>query len=337
VIYEPVVVHLLTGAKYDFKPRCIVKAEIVETSSGKKKTKSSLVVDNAEKPLNEAGQVVFNDLKFPTGTRLNIIRLKFNSAFGIPDSVGKVHTYHVESNLSNAIVVKTNENQWFEAEGLLMDSTVYNSQREVTWIKLSNWLQRRYLVATRQSLQTPARPLSVYDFTYLHKIKFDNKPIITQEEFSQYWLWFGPVLHKIRYQRHLNSLWTNGFICGFLTREEAEMVLHKEQAGTFVIRLSERHDQLVISYQSSTNNNSSSGNGFDTVKHYLVKADDTHGARKTLPDFLKSYMELTCVLQIVANSEQRTLRRCDKDTAFREFYSRESAKSESGYTDIIEV
>lgn len=52
-----------------------------------------------------------------------------------------------------------------------------------------NWLQRRYLNATRQSLQTPVRPLTNYEFHYIKRMKFENKATISQEDFNQFWLW----------------------------------------------------------------------------------------------------------------------------------------------------
>lgn len=80
-------------------------------------------------------------------------------------------------------------------------------------------------------------------------------------------------------------------ISGFLTREETELVLSRESIGTFLIRFSEREAQHVISYLAQTS-------GQTHVKHYLLKSDDTHGAKKTLPDFLYGYTELVCILQI---------------------------------------
>lgn len=83
-----------------------------------------------------------------------------------------------------------------------------------------NWLNRCYLMATRQNIHAPVRPFNTYDFSYLHNLKFDNSPVITQKQYDSFWTWFGPILHKIRYQRHICSLWTRGYICGFLVKNE---------------------------------------------------------------------------------------------------------------------
>lgn len=68
---------------------------------------------------------------------------------------------------------------------------------------------------------------------------------------------FGPMLHKIRYQRHINGLWARGFICGFLNRDEVNAVLGNEQIGTFLIRFSERNPgAFVIAYVAIEEGNS---------------------------------------------------------------------------------
>jgi hypothetical protein len=165
-------------------------------------------------------------------------------------------------------------------------------------------------------------------------VKFDAKPTITQNDFDKFWEWFGPLLHKIRYQRHMCALWTKGYICGFLAREEVEPVLKNELIGTFLVRFSERTDKLAVSYQSSDSY------GRTKVKHYLLKADDTHGAKKTLPDFLRDYKDFVCILQLTTEkyTEKRILRRCDKDTVLSEFYSKKSSSTgQNGYEETIEI
>jgi hypothetical protein len=155
-----------------------------------------------------------------------------------------------------------------------------------------NWLIRYYLMATRQSTQAPIRLLTPYDFEYLHQLKFENSARVNQKQFDSFWLWVGPMLHKIRYQRHICSLWTRGYICGFLTKNEVEAVLQNEKVGTFLVRFSERAaGAFVISYQALEDNK-------PRVKHYLMQGDDTYAAKKTLPDFLGEIKHLSCLLQL---------------------------------------
>jgi len=290
-------------------------------------------VENAEKIMNDQGIATFNDLKFPTGTRLKSIRLKFTSELSLPDKKGQMHGVIFETAASGAIVVKTNENQWCEAEGILIKKTVFDGgQNEVPWQRFANWLQRRYIGATRQHTLTPMRPLTSHDLKYIHRTKFENKPNISQSQFDKFWLWFGPLLHKIRHQRFLCPLWTKGLICGFLSREEVEPVLRNEKVGTFLIRFSENQDTFAISYQAGDATNTK-------VKHYLMKSDDTHGAKKTLADFLRDFRDLSVILQLTTErgTDKRILHRCDKDAALSEFYSKKSSKSADGYEEEVEV
>lgn len=139
---------------------------------------------------------------------------------------------------------------------------------------------------------------------------------------------FGPLTHKLRYQRHVGTLYKNGFCCGFITRQEAEDVLTFEAVGTFLLRVSERHENFVVSYRSHPP---------DVVKHYLIKNDDLHGAMKTLPDFLGTLPALTVILQITTDEDNRTLQRYSKDTVLKALYSRKDEVDTAGYEDTIDV
>jgi hypothetical protein len=45
---------------------------------------------------------------------------------------------------------------------------------------------------------------------FLHTKFFGKKPLISQKDFDDFWEWFGKAMQKIRYQRHIGSLWQNG-------------------------------------------------------------------------------------------------------------------------------
>ena len=91
----------------------------------------------------------------------------------------------------------------------------------------------------------------------------------------------------------------------------------------------------MVSYQAVVDQS-----GSMKVKHYLVKNDDTHGAKKTLPDFLKEHKDLSCVLKLTTDrmTGKRTLTRCGKDMVLKEFYAKPAKSSTgSGYDDEIQV
>jgi hypothetical protein len=58
-------------------------------------------------------------------------------------------------------------------------------------------------------------------------------------------------------------------------------VLKNEKVGTFIIRFSERVSGVfAVAYQATE------ANGEKRVKHYLMKADDTHAAKKVTKLFV---------------------------------------------------
>jgi hypothetical protein len=78
----------------------------------------------------------------------------------------------LESNASQPFIVKTNENQWEESEGILLKMETFGDALETSWCQFANTLQKRYLAATKQDIQKPTRPLSVQDINYLYQLKF---------------------------------------------------------------------------------------------------------------------------------------------------------------------
>lgn len=80
-------------------------------------------------------------------------------------------------------------------------------------------------------------------------------------------------------------------------------------------------------------------NGNTQVKHYLIKPDDIHGAKKTLPDFLRDYRDFLCILQLLTEkgTENRILQRCIKDTVLADYYSKLQKTPKNGYEEDIEV
>jgi uncharacterized protein YktA (UPF0223 family) len=96
---------------------------------------------------------------------------------------------------------------------------------------------------------------------------------------------------------------------------------------------SERCDKFAVSYQAADEF------GRTKVKHYLIKADDIHGAKKTLPDFLRDYKDFLCILQLQTDpNDKRILRRCEKDSVLSEYYSKKQSNTgQNGYEETIEI
>ena len=165
---EPVVVKLLTGARFPPQGRvsCVVRAEIVSddvapstATASHKKMKNVVGLENSELSMEEDTRSVrFTELKFPTGTRLKAVRLRFATHLNVFDSHGNPHMLTLTSNASNPVVVKTNENQWFEAEGILLKEGAFGARQEISWNRLANWVHLRFIQATRQVRESHRPP-----------------------------------------------------------------------------------------------------------------------------------------------------------------------------------
>jgi hypothetical protein len=123
---ESVTVRLLTGAKIDPIGTFPIKGEIINSSSSKSK-KNQIAVENADRTIND-GIATFTELKFPNGTRKKTVRMKFLTKIQIRDHYGVSHTVQLESAPTKPLVVKTNENQWHEAEGTLLQESAFGGQ-----------------------------------------------------------------------------------------------------------------------------------------------------------------------------------------------------------------
>lgn len=79
---------------------------------------------------------------------------------------------------------------------------------------------------------------------------------------------------------------------GLITRQEAEILLNKEPAGSFLVRLSERIWGYAITYKD-----------FDCCKHYLVDASNGHyqflGTNQILHNTLSELFKITIFLEII--------------------------------------
>lgn len=147
--------------------------------------------------------------------------------------------------------------------------------------------------------------------------------------------------------------------------------LKNEEPGTFLIRFSERHAGLfAVGYKIDDNvcplyfttalfllfdprglyeENSlqvrfmmlisllQSQDPEKRVRHYLVRPDDTAGAKKTLPDFLAECAQFNRILQLTIEpvSGEPRLRNFPKDVVLEPYYSkRESILTTDGYDPL---
>jgi hypothetical protein len=368
---QPTIVRLISGTRLKVAEASMVTTEVVrygemddggaegDSNSGPRSKKSSssvsssnrknpaVMVSKAEATLGAEHSAAFTSMNFPVGSRLKTARLRFVGTVAVYSLSGASAVLPVQSEESGAFIVMTNENQWDECEGVLLRDSLFGSGTPehgtavspggtVSWARFCNVLHARYVVATRQSTGDPTRPLEGSDFHYFASIGFGHNGQVTGKECRRFWLWFGPFLHRIRYQRHVISLWFRGYIVGFMSRQQiTAALLATGKAGVFGVRCSERvAGQFVVSY--TTRGDAAAGDV--EVRHYLIKESDTAGAKKTLPDFLADYSSEFRECMYVKRdpvSGDRALRLIDKDAALQEFYSKRVDKSFSGYDEHV--
>jgi hypothetical protein len=154
------------------------------------------------------------------------------------------------------------------------------------------------------------------DITYIHEKKFNNRTTVTQQQFEEFWGWFGKALHQIRHQKQYSVLWLNGFVTmlaltrhlvlyllttllcsyiyGFISKPDAERLLQYEAAGTFLIRFSEQKPgKVALAYVKPKE---SMPAGFNVIKHFLH--DRSSGDQQSLADFLSRKDNLVWMIQV---------------------------------------
>ena len=122
-------------------------------------------------------------------------------------------------------------------------------------------------------------------------------------------------------------------IHGFISRQGVHEALRSHSNGTFIIRFSERQPGLLaVAYKVDDSSNDRS------VRHYLIKPEDTAGAKKTLPDFLSEHQPFVYLLQVTYDSSGVPIfKKFSKDYVLEPYYSkRHTITSVLGYDDRVE-
>jgi hypothetical protein len=211
---EPVVVQLLSGASTQFTSFSVVSTNVVWDQPQAKAAGKVFLKDS--EPLDPTTRTATFRFKVNGGTRKLPVTIKFVLQAQINN-----HAVTIESTPSQPFVVITNECQYEESVLLLMKRQLFSGDsEECAWEPLANKLQRQFLLGTRQDLVKPQRAFSHREVSFIHAKFFNNAPTISLKQLEQFWTWFGPTLQKVRYQRHVASMWTAGLIYGLIERPE---------------------------------------------------------------------------------------------------------------------
>lgn len=246
----------------------------------------------------------FKNLSVNISTRMNLISIQFETTI---TSMNQTHT--LVSEVSSPFIVITNESQWCEAAGKVFIREIFHGKDRVSWIFFANNLHLNYLKSTNQLIDMK-RPLYKYELDHLHQRLLLQAEFLTELDGYSFWNWFGQCIHNIRFKRHIRKLWLEGYIFGFLPKEEASRVLAQHPMGTFVIRFSDSNPGIfAIAY--------SEGNG--QVTHFLIRGEDI-GSNKSLAEFLRSKNQFKFLLKFCLDN--LVVRRISKSEALGSFYSK---------------
>ncbi|XP_007420448.1 signal transducer and activator of transcription 1-alpha/beta isoform X1 [Python bivittatus] len=134
-----------------------------------------------------------------------------------------------------------------------------------------------------------------------------------------FWLWVEGILELIK--KHLLFLWNDGYIMGFVSKEQERILLKDKASGTFLLRFSEssREGAITFTWVEGPANDPS----FHSVEPYTRK----ELTAVSLPDIIRSY-KVMAAENIPENPLQYLYPRIPKDNAFGKYYSRHKEPSE---------
>ena len=276
-------------------------------------------------------------LKFANGTRKQPVQFQFRVLVTTARPGGGLDKFEVASAVTPPSISVTNEVQWEEAEGMLLERVAFQHGEQCQWPSMCNYLQRHLIHATRQNVCQLARIFSLAELSYFQRTFFRSNTV-SLAQFQEFWKWYGKAAHKIRYSKHVLALFLQGLLCGFIAKSEMELALSGRPPGTFMIRFSERNaGSFSIAYVSQDPN----ANGASMIRHYLVSHEDIT-QRKSLADFVGESPALTHFLRLVprsgfnlvvsplGNPVEYEVR--EKHAALGDFYAkREAVQQTSGY------
>lgn len=313
---DSVKLQLITSPTLDITSASHINCQdICHSNYNQKTNKVKSIINNNKCILNPNLSSEFQS-SFESGSRKDIAQFVFSISL-------RSSTYDQEIIVttppSKPFIVITNECQFGDSLEILFHKDVFEIQwpqtvNEVSWQFYANNLQTYFIKSTRQDPCKPARGLNAYDFIFLNQKFFNNEQIITRQKSEEFWGWFGKVLHKLRYQRHLSTMWNKGSLYGFITREDSNNFLSEQVAGSFIIRFSESSaGSLAISYKEND----------VKIKNFLFKQENITGSIKSLADFVSEYSEFLYIIEFIGNDPdgRPVVDRFVKDESLKALYS----------------
>lgn len=327
VIETPISVALLSGCFPNFEIADTVVAKIMDNNRMEYNhagAKEKLRIENHVQRLEcYQRQATFNSIKINVSSRMMLMHLTFSVKIKQNKQV-----MVLESEKTNPVIVITHENQWVESQIKLFTENCFQSANRVSWCCFINNFHNQFLTLTKQNKTRPDRALSLYEIRYLHKkwFRMENHVDRNEQAVAQYLQWMGSIQRTIHFKRHIQSMWSEGFIFPLLSKRKAEKCLESQGVGTFVIRFSESQGGLfAVAYVSEDQTGGK-------VKHYLVKSEEL-SSNKSLADFIRHTEHFQYIL--VADVQNAELARVSKDCLQKYFTKKKTSAQANGYIDVL--
>uniref|UniRef100_A0AAR2KC75 Signal transducer and activator of transcription n=1 Tax=Pygocentrus nattereri TaxID=42514 RepID=A0AAR2KC75_PYGNA len=195
------------------------------------------------------------------------------------------------------------------------------SPPSVSWGQLSEVLSWQFSSITKRGLNS--EQLSMLGHKLLGpKASNDPEAQVPWNKFCKggsernftFWLWIEGILDLIK--RHLQSLWDDGCIMGFVTKERTKALLSNKAPGTFLLRFSEsnRDGAITFSWVEHTLNDEPQ---VRSVEPYTKK----ELSAVSLPDILRNYRVMAAD-NVPEDPLRFLLPDTPKDEAFQKYYSK---------------
>lgn len=169
---DQLTVKLLTGTMPNYEGVSTVKASLALDQH----QRPTGTIDNNTCNLDSVKLTASFALKFSSGTRKSPVSIRFAMQIQQGEMM-----HPVESDLTDAFIVITNDSQWEGSIGYLLKRDLFgNASVNISWPFFVNELQKQFIWVTRQDPLNPRRPLSQLDIQYLHLKFFQLKGNITQ-------------------------------------------------------------------------------------------------------------------------------------------------------------
>uniref|UniRef100_A0AAY4CXG6 Signal transducer and activator of transcription n=1 Tax=Denticeps clupeoides TaxID=299321 RepID=A0AAY4CXG6_9TELE len=245
----------------------------------------------------------------------------------------ELHTISFEAELCHAatslpVVVISNVSQLPSGWASILWYNMLNSETKnlsfflnpppVTWGQLSEVLSWQFSSVTKRGLNDEQLRMLGEKLVGQRAVN-DPEAAIPWSKFCKggseknftFWLWIEGILDLIK--RHLLSLWNDGCIMGFVSKEHGKALLNDKYPGTFLLRFSESNRDGAIT--------------FSWVEHTepQVRSVEPYTKKElsavSLPDIIRNY-RVMAVENIPDNPLRYLYPDIPKDIAFKKYYSK---------------